>query len=194
MIPVDHSSCPSRISDQDREHALDVLREGVVEGRVSQDTFSRRVELVLAARLPADLTAVLRDLPDRPATAPAPVRGGRLAASVTRLVTFPGRLRLAWQAGRLPELVLPASGRAPLGIGRMPGSGLRLNDGSVSRRHAVLACSGRQWVLTDLGSANGTWVNGRRVAGSAPVGPGDLVRFGAVAFRLAAHGGGRRGG
>ncbi|MDT0447193.1 MULTISPECIES: DUF1707 and FHA domain-containing protein [unclassified Streptomyces] len=184
MTFVEHSAFPPRISDADRERALDVLRESMVEGRVSQDTFLRRVELIMAARLPTDLSAVLRDLPDRaPAAAP---RTGWVADSFTRLVTFPGRMRLAWESRRLPELVLPARGRGPLLIGRVPGSGLRLNDASVSRQHAVLTGAGQGWLLRDLGSANGTWVNGRRVADSAPVGPGDHVRFGAVAFRLAA--------
>ncbi len=184
MTFVEHSAFPPRISDADRERALDVLRESMVEGRVSQDTFLRRVELVMAARLPADLSAVLRDLPDR---APAvPPRGGWVAGSFTRLVTFPGRMRLAWESRRLPELVLPARGRGPLLIGRVPGSGLRLNDSSVSRQHAELSGAGQGWLLRDLGSANGTWVNGRRVADAVPVGPGDHVRFGAVAFRLVA--------
>jgi pSer/pThr/pTyr-binding forkhead associated (FHA) protein len=39
-------------------------------------------------------------------------------------------------------------------------------------------------MIRDLGSANGTWVNGRRVTDTLPVRPGDEVRFGAVSYRL----------
>ncbi|MDT0344138.1 DUF1707 and FHA domain-containing protein [Streptomyces litchfieldiae] len=185
MTSVEYGAPSPRISDADRERALDVLRESMVEGRVSQDTFVRRVELILAARIPDQLFAAVRDLPDRQATPPP--RAGWLAESVTRLVTLPGRLRLAWEAQRLPQLVLPAPGPVPLVIGRATGSGLRLNDSSVSRHHAQLSSAGLGWLLRDLGSANGTWVNGRRVIDAVPVRPGDHVRFGAVAFRLAAR-------
>ena len=39
------------------------------------------------------------------------------------------------------------------------------NTASVSRRHAIIAISGDEATLTDLGSKNGTWIDGRRVAG-----------------------------
>ncbi len=42
------------------------------------------------------------------------------------------------------------------------------------------------WVLRDLGSTNGTTVNGRRVVGAAVVREGDQVGFGRMLFRLAA--------
>jgi pSer/pThr/pTyr-binding forkhead associated (FHA) protein len=43
------------------------------------------------------------------------------------------------------------------------------------------------WVLRDLGSTNGTTVNGRRVIGAAVVREGDQVAFGRTAFRLSAN-------
>ncbi len=42
------------------------------------------------------------------------------------------------------------------------------------------------WVLTDLGSSNGTTVNGRRVTGSIVVREGDQIGFGRMVFRLTA--------
>ncbi|MGK5530022.1 FHA domain-containing protein [Streptomyces sp. URMC 129] len=182
MTSVEFSAHSPRVSDADRERALDVLREGVVDGRVSQDTFLRRVEVVMTARLHDELFAVLHDLPGRQPR-PAPTAGW-FVGSVARLAALRRQLRLAWRSERLPQLLLPAPAREALTIGRAPGSGLRLSDASVSRHHARLRGTGTGWLLSDLGSANGTWVNGRRVADTVPVGPGDQVRFGAVSFLL----------
>jgi pSer/pThr/pTyr-binding forkhead associated (FHA) protein len=89
---------------------------------------------------------------------------------------------------RLPPLVLPGaeSGALPLRIGRDVSSGLRLSDSSASRVHAELRRNGESWTLRDLGSMNGTFVNGRRVMGAVVVRPGDQVTFGRMSFRLAA--------
>lgn len=60
-------------------------------------------------------------------------------------------------------------------IGREPGAGLRVGDGSVSWRHAALRWAGRVWELHDLGSRNGTFVDGKRVE----VGARLVLRLGA---------------
>src|SRR5690606_38779293 len=52
--------------------------------------------------------------------------------------------------------------------------------------HAELHYQGGLWVLRDLGSANGTTVNGRRVAGAAVVREGEQVGFGDMTYRLSA--------
>jgi FHA domain/Domain of unknown function (DUF1707) len=181
MTSVEYSAHSPRISDAERERALEVLRQSMVEGRVSQDTFMRRMDLILAAWRPEELHAALHDLPHREPPGPRP---GWLMGTVTRLSAFNERLRHAWRSEQLPQLLLPAPGPMPLAIGRASGSGLRLNHGSVSRQHALLFGSGIGWTLRDLGSANGTWVNGRRVADSVRVRPGDHVSFGAMSFRL----------
>lgn len=183
MTPVEPGAYPPRVSDADRERALSVLRESMAEGRVSPDTFHRRMAIVLTARRPEELSAVLGDLP-------AAEGAGRLIRAVGRLSAYRERLRRAWLAERLPQLLLPEPGPYPMAIGRAPGSVLRLNDASVSRYHAQLGAvrgDAAHWTLRDLGSANGTWVNGRRVTGAVRVRPGDQVRFGSVAFRLAAR-------
>ena len=51
-------------------------------------------------------------------------------------------------------------GEAPLVIGRLPDCDVTLNDPNVSRRHAEVVLDGESAVLTDLGSTNGTRVNG----------------------------------
>ncbi|NLU65850.1 DUF1707 and FHA domain-containing protein [Streptomyces sp. HNM0574] len=179
MTSLESGPNPPRVSDAERERALEVLREGAVQGRISQDTFVRRTDAVLHAQWQDDLEAVLRDLPGRRP------RGGRLTGFVGRLAAFPRTLRRAWQAERLPELLLPLQPQ-PLSIGRAPGSMLRLTHFTVSRTHAQLRTTSRgDWSLRDLGSSNGTWVNGSRLTGSVSVRPGDQVRFGQVAFRLA---------
>ncbi|MGH2761458.1 MAG: FhaA domain-containing protein, partial [Thermoleophilaceae bacterium] len=61
-----------------------------------------------------------------------------------------------------------------------------LAEPSVSRRHAELRRVGGRWLLRDLGSRNGTRVNGVRVLEETEVGPGDRVSFGDAGYRLAA--------
>ncbi|MER7706241.1 DUF1707 and FHA domain-containing protein [Kitasatospora sp. NPDC097605] len=168
-----------RPSEAEREQALGVLREGAGNGRLSHDTFLGRLDLVLHAGSRAELNAVMADLP-----AGNPV-GRFVLRAVGRVSAFGVRLGDAWRAERLPGLSLPEAGAGQLTIGRIPGSGLRLNDASVSRHHAELRREGDGWVLYDLGSTNGTHVNGYRIVGAARVRPGDQVRFGNLEFRLA---------
>ncbi|MGD9485694.1 DUF1707 and FHA domain-containing protein [Streptomyces sp. TRM70308] len=180
MTTFEFAALPPRLTDADRDRALDVLREGAVRGQVSPHTFQQRMEVILRAQRPEELYAVLGDLSGRP---PGP---GALARAVGRVGGLGRRLRQAWQAERLPELLLPGPGPHPLSIGRAAGSVLRLNHHTVSRRHAQLRHTGAGWTLRDLGSFNGTWVNGRRVTRSVAVRPGDQVRFGEPGFRLTA--------
>jgi hypothetical protein len=72
-----------------------------------------------------------------------------------------------------------------LEVGREAGLGLSLLDEStVSRRHAEIVRSGPSIKVRDLGSTNGTFVNGVQVQVEAELRPGDTVQFGAVRFRL----------
>lgn len=68
-------------------------------------------------------------------------------------------------------------GRAPTLIGRDPACALVLADRNVSRRHAVIRFEDDRFVVTDLGSANGTAVNGARIRGPARLSDGDQVSF-----------------
>ncbi|HQR47370.1 MAG TPA: SpoIIE family protein phosphatase [Thermoanaerobaculia bacterium] len=65
-------------------------------------------------------------------------------------------------------------------VGRTSLVDVELADPSVSRRHASLARRGESWILTDLGSQNGTAVNGKRLREPVALHDGDEVRFGAV--------------
>ena len=72
-------------------------------------------------------------------------------------------------------------------IGRDADTDLQLADGSVSRQHATLTMRGDQAALTDLGSRNGTFVNGERLdAGTRRVGRGDEIAFGSARIALLA--------
>lgn len=75
-----------------------------------------------------------------------------------------------------PPRRIPMSG-APIRIGRAPECELVLKDSRVSRRHARLASRDGVLVLTDLGSTNGTLVNGRRVS-EMVLGEGDTIQIG----------------
>jgi len=58
----------------------------------------------------------------------------------------------------------------------------------VSRKHAVIHCSGADYTVEDMGSTNGTYVNRKKVLPNTPqaIKPGDEIRFGKLAFSLKA--------
>lgn len=71
--------------------------------------------------------------------------------------------------------------------GRHPASELRFdaqNDLDVSTRHAEFRSEGDRWTVRDLGSTNGTFVNGARIATVTPIAAGDVVTFGDAGPRV----------
>src|SRR5262245_21361211 len=71
---------------------------------------------------------------------------------------------------------------SPVTIGRLPDNVLQFAADGLSRNHAVIESYGEGWRLRDLGSRNGTKVNGRRVSESK-LRHGDIVHLGAVEIR-----------
>jgi pSer/pThr/pTyr-binding forkhead associated (FHA) protein len=71
------------------------------------------------------------------------------------------------------------------GIGRAESNSIRLTDRNVSRNHATLRKNGQGWILKDLQSYNGTYVNGVRVIGEQPINAGDIVQLGDYRLELA---------
>jgi pSer/pThr/pTyr-binding forkhead associated (FHA) protein len=63
-------------------------------------------------------------------------------------------------------------------IGRDSSNGITINDAEISRRHARLTFQGGKYILEDLGSTNGTFVNGQRLAGPRVLKPGEVISFG----------------
>jgi len=70
-------------------------------------------------------------------------------------------------------------------IGRQPGSDVRLDDGTISARHARLAYHHAQWWLEDLHSKNGTFLNQERVLSATVLTTGDALRCGGVEMEIA---------
>jgi len=70
-------------------------------------------------------------------------------------------------------------GHEPVVIGRTPSCTLRLDDPGASRNHAEIVFKDGKWLLHDLGSRNGTSLNGRPTgSGRAPISHGDVIQIG----------------
>lgn len=83
-------------------------------------------------------------------------------------------------AGRVYELVVEATK-----VGRGDANTLVIHDGSVSQNHCEILVNGPEVIVRDLGSSNGTFVNGGRLCDrQTQLLPGQEVRFGSVAARL----------
>jgi DNA-binding winged helix-turn-helix (wHTH) protein len=93
------------------------------------------------------------------------------------------RCRLAWSGGR----VTLTEGEHLLG--RSPDLDVYLNSPSVSRRHARIHVSLHQVTLEDLGSKNGTFRHGERLAAKVRLEDGDELRFGSIRVKFRTVGG-----
>lgn len=140
------------------------------------DLFGGRVRRVPATAAPAAPT---------PADAPPAVQS--LPDSVT-----PGR-GTARPSGPASTLVITSGGKAgleiplgsePLTIGRASDAGLQIRDDYTSTHHARLLLWGDDWVVQDLDSTNGTFVDGRRIDAPTQVALGVPVKVGATTFEL----------
>jgi len=89
----------------------------------------------------------------------------------------------------MPKLVisLPDAGEvihelteSRLSVGRTDENTIQIDDPSVSTHHAELTVSGGEYRLKDLGSTNGTRLNGAPLEGEKAIAPGDRIRFGKV--------------
>ena len=69
-------------------------------------------------------------------------------------------------------------------LGRDVNNAIVVEDPFASFDHAVLTYRGRSWYVEDLGSTNGTYVNGRPISTVAPLGFGDELSIGQVRMRL----------
>ena len=72
----------------------------------------------------------------------------------------------------------------PVEIGRDESTDIALDDDQASRRHARVSAQGDLALLEDLGSTNGTYVNGQPIEGPRVLRPGDKIRVGLTVFEL----------
>ena len=119
-----------------------------------------------APQAPPGASERLRDTMHGLEPVPRPSQAGSLASFLVKSGTLKGqRLQV----------------RTPVAnVGRADYNDLVLADGSVSTSHAKLQRREGVWVLVDLDSTNGTFVDGERVHGESPLAPGAAVRFGDV--------------
>jgi pSer/pThr/pTyr-binding forkhead associated (FHA) protein len=68
--------------------------------------------------------------------------------------------------------------REDYGLGRGEENAIRLTERNISRRHARIERSNEHWVINDLASYNGSYVNGQRVSGRQDLAHGDLIQMG----------------
>jgi hypothetical protein len=190
-----------RASDKERDRVASELGERFAEGRLSYETFMHRMDAALGARDRHQLDRLLADLPRGRAAGAladllAEVRGrtrralGVLAAERQALSarirdSLAARPRPA-EPGRPAALVFPPGTAHQYTIGRDQECDLLILDLTVSRTHARLERAGDGWLLADLGSTNGTRLNGWRIRRPVQVRPGDRVTFGSAVFVMCA--------
>ena len=75
-------------------------------------------------------------------------------------------------------------GPAGVTIGRSRQSDVVIDDPNISRQHAEIRPRGGSWVLTDLGSTNGSCINGRRIDHPEVIKPGDEIEIGTSVIRF----------
>ncbi len=127
---------------------------------------------------PASLFASAADEPTPPRT--------RLPGPASR--SPPPRLILKGLAGDLTEYPLSDVNNV---LGRSTSASVRLADREVSRKHSQIDHEDEDYILRDLGSSNGTFLNGKRIFGPSKLKDGDEVVIGTskMEFRVAAGGG-----
>lgn len=138
------------------------------------DLFGHRVR-----RMPVDAAA-----PSFP-TAPVSNVTAPVAPSQPRaqLATRTLAKRLVITSGAKEGLEIPLTGE-PLTIGRSGESGLVIRDDYTSTHHARLMLWGEEWVIQDLDSTNGTFLDGARVAVPTQVPLSTPVKIGTTSFEL----------
>ena len=85
--------------------------------------------------------------------------------------------QLVMHSGPTPGKIFPMEGDV-ITIGREAGNGIVINDAEVSRKHTQFVFQGGKFIVTDLGSTNGTFVNGQRLTGQHILQPGEVISLG----------------
>lgn len=144
------------------------LRSDLFGGRVRR----MPAEAAVSTSAPASAPPAVQSLPSPPTPGGGTARPQQGPASVL-VITSGGKAGL--------EIPL---GAEPLMIGRASDAGLQIRDDYTSTHHARLLLWGSDWVLQDLDSTNGTFVDGRRIDTPTQVPVGVPVKVGATTFEL----------
>jgi hypothetical protein len=163
-----------RASDERRERTVAALRERALDGCLTLDTFAGRVDAAYRAKTIAELDVLVADLPHADDGWRAAMR--RTLARLTHIEP-PSSPALEI------EVRLPASAET-VTLGRSRDCDVVVGEETVSRHHAELRHSGDDaWIVRDLDSTNGTWLNGSRVH-EARVCGGDVLWLGGLRMEL----------
>jgi len=157
-----------------RDRLAGILGAAFVRGLVSEQTLTHRLGVLFGQRL-VDPQGVIGDLSIR--TQRRHWRWPPLAATV---VAACRRMIPPRENGGIAPLVLALDwvrGEGDLVVGRGLGCDIALSNNSVSRKHARLVFRDGAWIIQDLGSTNGTIVNGELV-GRCQLQPGDRLLLG----------------
>jgi predicted component of type VI protein secretion system len=92
-------------------------------------------------------------------------------------------VKLVVLGGKHPGQEIPVSGQEFL-VGRAPECKLRPNSDMVSRRHCMINLGDGKATIRDLGSRNGTLVNGQKIAGEHELRTGDKIKVGPLEFEV----------
>lgn len=158
-----------RPSGQQRERAVRRLRTAYVAEAISTDTFERRAAQAYRSDSITELGRLVSDLPSLLSS---------LRAAWTDLSAGSNTRTKAPAAESAFSVPLPARAGTML-IGRSARCDLVLTHTSVSREHLSISFDGSRWEARDVGSKNGSLLNGHHL-NRALVLPGDHIQLGAV--------------
>jgi hypothetical protein len=162
-----------RASDEGRERTVAVLRERALDGCLTLDTFAGRVDAAYRAKTIEELDVLVADLP----------REDGWRGVVRRVVArLGGRDSHEAHPALEIEVRLPADAET-LTVGRSHVCDVVLGEETVSRFHAELRHDDDAWIVRDLDSTNGTWLNGNRVH-EARVSRGDVLALGGLRVEM----------
>jgi FHA domain len=160
-----------------RDHIAYLMQIGLLErcaGRVLRVAVAEAAREHFDRALEEAGTELARQAAALAVGEPDPVGPGGEVGGGT-IVLAPPRFRITGPGDPPAEVLL---GTEPLVIGRAPGAGVMLPSIEVSRAHCRLAFADGAVSVTDLNSTNGTFVDGERIAGAAPLLPGAVLRIG----------------
>ncbi len=153
-----------------RAERLDLLGKPVVELKTDEDL--RLGEFGIEARHVRPPQGEPKGSPSRPPQ-PKAEAGSDPSDAQPAVVqtTVQAQLRFNGRTSVIPN---------PCVVGRSRACDLVIDDPNVSRRHAQLQQSKKQWFVSDLGSTNGVKVNGESIDGQQPLKSGDVIELGSL--------------